>query len=210
MNADPIARAYRFVEHVAFGHALESARFCFLPLISDARRILILGEGDGRFLTRLVQQNRRSEIDVIDSSARMLDLARRSTASPRVRFHHQDALHAPLPAGPYDLVVTHFFLDCFTSDEAATVIPKIADSIGPEGRWLLCEFRQPEGALRRLHANLWLAVMYRFFRVTTGLKPLQLPPYEPLLTTAGFHRTHYHEARLGLITSQLWQSAPTG
>ena len=57
MNADRIARSYRWLEYAAFGVALERARFDFLRCAAEARRVLILGEGDGRFLARRVPRS---------------------------------------------------------------------------------------------------------------------------------------------------------
>lgn len=94
MNADPLAASYRWLEYAAFGRALERCRFEFLQRAVAARRILILGEGDGRFLARLVECHPHAEIVIVDSSARMLDLARRrlpASAQARVEFQHLDA-----------------------------------------------------------------------------------------------------------------------
>ena len=57
MNADRIASGYRWLEYAAFGLALEQARFDFLSRAAGARRVLILGEGDGRFLARLLDES---------------------------------------------------------------------------------------------------------------------------------------------------------
>ena len=62
MNADPIASSYRWLEYAAFGLALENARFDFLSHAAAARRVLILGEGDGRFLARLLRCNRQARV----------------------------------------------------------------------------------------------------------------------------------------------------
>src|SRR5438270_9458495 len=40
----------------------------------------------------------------------------------RVKFHHADFLRWVPPEEPYDLVVTHFFLDCFDRDRLSHVI----------------------------------------------------------------------------------------
>ncbi|MEO8026394.1 MAG: class I SAM-dependent methyltransferase [Bryobacteraceae bacterium] len=208
MNADRIAAVYRWIEYAAFGRALEARRFATLDEAAGARSALILGEGDGRFVAELVRRQPAIRVDVVEASARMIALARQrvsESARERVRFVCQDALTEPLPQpGGYDLVVTNFFLDCFESREAAAVIAKCAAALEPGGRWLVGEFREPSRGVARLHARAWLAVMYLFFRWTTGLRPRRLPPWEDLLRSAGLVLVREQRARFGLLVSQVW------
>lgn len=208
MNADRIAAVYRWIEYAAFGRALERARFAFLDVTAKARRILILGEGDGRFLSQLLRTNPAAAVDVIDSSAAMLSLARQRIAAlphQNVRFHQADVLRGSVPAGTYDLIVTNFFLDCLTGDETANLIDRLESTLVPGGFWIVGEFQEPPRGLRRWHARLWLFAMYRFFRLTTGLRPQRLPPYGALLRSVHLELLQERQARFGLITSQLWR-----
>jgi SAM-dependent methyltransferase len=206
MNADPIARAYRWFEYAAFGFALEDARFEFLSHATTARRVLILGEGDGRFLSRLLECNRRASITVIDSSARMIDLARQRTpASERSRVQFLNSDWSVLPAASFDLVVSHFFLDVLDHCQATAAIAQVSAALTPGSAWLISEFQVPASGIRRLHARLWLRAMYAFFALTTGLRASTLPPYRDCLTRCGFTEIDYKERRFGLIRSQVWR-----
>ncbi len=208
MNADRIAVSYRWLEYAAFGLDLEHARFDFLSHAATASRVLILGEGDGRFLARLLKCNRRTSVAVIEASARMIELARRRVPArerSRVQFHQIDAVGHAMPDGPFDLVVSHFFLDILNCRDAEAVIFKVSASLAPGSIWLVSEFQEPPGRVRRLHARLWLAAMYGFFRMTTGLRALKLPPYRELLTLGGLVEITHSERRLGLIRSQVWR-----
>jgi ubiquinone/menaquinone biosynthesis C-methylase UbiE len=208
MNADPLARIYRWVEYAAFGHALERARFAFLPEARSARRVLIFGEGDGRFVARFADANPEARVSVIDASARMLGLAERRLSDPakqRVELLHRNALIDPLPGGSFDLIVTNFFLDCFSQADAQSLVARAVSKLDTGGRWLVAEFQEPPQAARRLHARLWLTAMYAFFRVTTGLETRSLPPYASLLASAGLVRVAQRESWFGLIVSQLWR-----
>ena len=44
------------------------------------------------------------------------------------------------------------------------------------GFWLVSEFQEPAGGLRRLHARLWLRVMYSFFAITGSAQESDGPP----------------------------------
>jgi SAM-dependent methyltransferase len=207
MKADPIAGAYRWLEYAAFGSTLEQARFDFLPRAADARRILILGEGDGRFLARLLECNRHAAIAVVESSARMIYLASQRVPAAdqaRVQFYHLDAAAGPLPEGPFDLAVTHFFFDILEPREAEAVVMKMNALLGPEACWLLSEFQVPAAKFRGLHARLWLWTMYRFFQAATGVRATELSPYRDLLVSCGWSEAEHRERRLSLIRSQMW------
>jgi ubiquinone/menaquinone biosynthesis C-methylase UbiE len=199
VNCDPIAGWYRWLEYIGFGGALQRRRTAFLRDVADARRILVLGEGDGRFLVRLVEQNGSAAIDYVDLSERMLQLARERAGSERVHFHRGDALKIPLPEGEYDLVCTHFFLDCLNDQNAAVLVDRVARASAPGARWLVSEFRE---------AGMWrraiVGVLYWFFRLTTGLQTRRVVDYRPLLTQRGFQLVRQETARLGLLISELW------
>jgi ubiquinone/menaquinone biosynthesis C-methylase UbiE len=208
MNADRIASSYRWLEYVAFGLALERARFDFLSHAGEARRVLILGEGDGRFLARLLSCNRHARIAVVESSARMIELALQRVPSGeryRVEFHQVDASAGVLPSGPFDLAVAHFFLDSLNHRDAEAVVTQVNALLYPNAFWLLSEFQEPAGGLRRLHACVWLHTMYRFFAITTGLRASRLPPYRDVLVRCGLSEIEHRERRFGLIRSQVWR-----
>jgi ubiquinone/menaquinone biosynthesis C-methylase UbiE len=208
MNADRIASSYRWLEYAAFGVALEEARCDFLSHAAAARRVLILGEGDGRFLARLLRSNRNACVAILESSGRMIELAH-SRVTPgdrsRVEFLQIDAVAHPLPAGPFDCVVSHFFLDILNCHDAEAVIGKVSTLLSPGAIWLVTEFQEPPGGVRRVHARLWLAAMYGFFAMTTGLRASRLPPYRKMLERSGLVEVDHRERRFGLIRSQVWR-----
>lgn len=204
MNCDPIARWYRWLEYIGFGRALERRREAFLHDVADARRALVLGEGDGRFLARLVPEMFRTPgaaIDYIDLSARMLKLAR-ERAGDRVNYIHGDALTLPLPPAEYDLIVTHFFLDCLDESEAAALVDRIAVAAAPNARWLISEFRAENWWSRPV-----IAALYLFFRITTGLKTRRLIDHHLWLQQHGFTLEKSERSRAGLLVSELWRIA---
>jgi ubiquinone/menaquinone biosynthesis C-methylase UbiE len=204
VNCDPIARWYRWLEYLGFAGELQRRRVAFLPHVADARRILVLGDGDGRFLVRLAGQNRMASIDAVDLSARMLALAR-SRAGDRVTYHQADALTMPLPEVRYDLIVSHFFLDCFDEAGAESLVARVARAASCDARWLISEFRQPARGLAAVWARVWLRGLYFFFRMTTGLKTNRLVDHRPLLERYGFRIIQEEPAWFGLLASELWR-----
>jgi ubiquinone/menaquinone biosynthesis C-methylase UbiE len=213
MNCDRLARSYRWLEYLRYGDALERCRSAMLDQIVDARKALVIGDGDGRFLTRLALQNRTVGIDAIDSSRRMIEIASerlmRSRCEDKVRIslrHCDIRITAPPDAG-YDLVVTHFFFDVFSTHELKQVINRVARWTEPEACWVVSEFDLPASAWKRAQARFWLRTMYSFFRIATNLRNQELPCWRPLLREAGFVPRKQVCFKGGFIVSELWQRA---
>ena len=204
MNCDPIARVYRWFEYAAFGRELERRRFRYLARVSNTQRALILGDGDGRFLVRLLASAPAAHIELVDSSQKMLDLARERASSPRVTYQHTDARALIVLPAQFDLVATHFFLDCFNREDLAKLIPRIAEAARPDATWLVSEFRQPPRGWSAAWAWVWLRVLYLFFRIATGLQVNRLTDHRPLLDASGFKLEQAEEVWFGLLASEVW------
>jgi SAM-dependent methyltransferase len=212
-NFNPIARPYRWLEYLTLGKALENCRLHYLPRLLHHRRALVIGDGDGRFLAQLLTHNQRIHADAIDTSSTMLELLRQrcEAAAPdtniRLRTHHTNVLTATLE-GPYDLVVTHFFLDCFTQPDLNTLVNRIAPALDPGATWLISDFRLPAGPMH-LPARLLIRTLYSTFRLLTGLRTTHLPNHATPLTHAGLTRISHQHRLAGILTTELWQTQPT-
>jgi SAM-dependent methyltransferase len=206
MQIGRLAPWYRWIEYAAYGRALERRRFAFLRRLAGARHVLVLGEGDGRTVARLLKIAPQAQFDVVEVSPEMIALARgRVGDSRRVHFQQGDARTHEWLAGGYDGIVTNFFLDCFTDDDLTHLVPKLADALAPEGIWIVGEFAIPPRGWRRLHARTWIWTMYRFFGITTGLRAQRLPAIERLMREAGMMRVEQQSERAGLMISEVWR-----
>jgi SAM-dependent methyltransferase len=202
MNCDAIARHYQWMEFAVFGRSLERCRARFLPELSNVRRALLLGDGDGRFLRRLLENCPNLQADYVDRSAKMLAIARRRAGNNRVSFQRADVLSDALPLAEYDLVAAHFFFDCFDCEQLRQVIERVA-SAAPGAQWLVSEFGEAEGWLS-IPSGLLIWMMYRFFGLTTGLKTRRLTDHRPLMRAAGFRLARRDKWAGGLLASELW------
>jgi SAM-dependent methyltransferase len=195
VNCDRIAPWYRWIEYAGFGRTLERRREAFLSEVSDVRRVLTLGDGDGRALAALLAAAPHACVDYIDVSARMLELARTRAGTNHVNYRCEDARTAPLPDAAYDLIVTHFFLDCFDESDLEPLIARLSNAAAPQARWLISEFR----------GNGWLVrSLYFFFRLATGLRTRRLVDHHPLLKRHGYRLARHEDAWRGLLASELW------
>lgn len=206
---DRIARPYRWLEYASFGTMLERCRFYRIPQLASARRALVLGDGDGRFLARLLAANPELRADAIDSSPAMLRLLESRVAAgharDRVCIHQSDALTF-VPAGKYDLVITHFFLDCLTTEEVAILAERIRRHLVPGDPWVVSEFAIPAG-MAAVPARAVVGGLYLAFRMITGLRTRSLPEYATALTNAGFVLEDRKKFVCGLLVSDVWKFA---
>ena len=124
----------------------------------------------------------------------------------RVRFFEQDIL-SWTPPGFYDLIVTNFVLDCFPQSELKLIVQKLAGLATPGAYWLLADFCIPETSFTCVHAKIWLATLYWFFRSTTEIRAKRLVDPTPELQTNGFVCFTRSQCRLCLVKSELWPNA---
>jgi ubiquinone/menaquinone biosynthesis C-methylase UbiE len=209
---DLVARPYRWLEYLTLGKSLENCRLHYLSQLLDRRHALVLGDGDGRFLAELLTQNPNLRADAIDTSSTMLQLLRKrcEAAAPntvtRLRIRNANALTVPLEdsEGSYDLVVTHFFLDCLTQPELDTLITRVVPTLTPGALWLISDFRIPRGPMH-LPARILIRSLYLAFRILTGLRTTHLPNHATPLKQSGLTRIAQQYRLAGILTTEIWQ-----
>jgi SAM-dependent methyltransferase len=209
MSFDTLAPHYRWMEKVVAGNVLQRARLAHLAALDEAREVLLVGEGPGRFLGPLRQRRPDAHITVLDQSPAMLAQARQVDASPLTSFVVADLRSwSPLASAGWDAVVTHCVLDCFDPSTLRKVINTLASALGSQAHWLLTDFTVPKRpGWRRLRARGAHALMYGAFRLLTGLEARRLTPPEPWLSAAGFTLQQRQTFNHDLIHADHWQRA---
>jgi ubiquinone/menaquinone biosynthesis C-methylase UbiE len=210
MSFDVLAPHYRWMEIISAGDLLQCCRTAFLARIPTPQNVLILGEGNGRFLLKFRQQFPHTSVAVVDASARMLDLARKRVSRHAanldgIDFIHADALTWTPPSGSFDLIVTHFFLDCFRADQLKVLIQKLARAAAPGANWLLADFQAAPAGWRRQRSRAILWLMYRFFVAATRLSARTLTAPDSLLARHGFKLRSREVYDWELLHSDWWQ-----
>jgi ubiquinone/menaquinone biosynthesis C-methylase UbiE len=206
---DLLAPAYQFLEKITYGPLLHWCRTAHLDQLRDSSRALILGDGDGRFLVELLKANPRVIVDSLDISAGMLNLARRRVdslrdATGRVHFTQADARACAWPGQRYDLIITNFFLDCFSAADLEPIIDHVAGAALPGAIWLDGDFRMPPGKWTRLLARIMLATMYLFFGMATRLTTRRLTDPATRIQANGFTLHSERTWLKGFLSSRLW------
>lgn len=183
---DWLARWYKPLEFMLFGSTLMQARLAGLAWIQShvaPKRVLVLGDGDGRLLERILDVMPSARVTSVDFSSAMIRrqkaLVARRKLQHRVTWIHTDALRWKPDACGFDVVVFAFFLDAFTSAELDQHLSGWIDGVRLGGILYYVDF-VPADRVRGLFASriarCRLAMMHVLFRIVTKLPNRQLPP----------------------------------
>ena len=104
-------------------------------------RVLELGVGTGQTSRRVLALHPSAELIGIDESAEMLAAAAMHVPVADLRVHR---LEDPLPEGPFDLVVSALAVHHLDGVGKADLFARIADRLGPDGRFVLGDVVVPE------------------------------------------------------------------
>jgi len=209
MNFDRIAPHYRWLEMLCAGPLLQRCRTAFLGEIQSPRHALIVGEGNGRFLADFLRAHPEAQVTCVEASAVMLRLARARLAASGLDSRSVELLQADIltwtpPIRRFDLLVTHFFLDCFHADQLAAIVARLAAAAAPEARWLVADFREPACGFAKWRARAIIQSLYFFFRSVARLSATRLTPPDALLVRHGFVLRERRTLDWGLLHSASW------
>lgn len=209
-NFNGLARVYRWLEIFTFGPWLQRCRVAFLGELAECRDALVIGDGDGRFTAALLNSNDSLQVDAVDISFAMLValLCQAGHNADRVRTLCADARTWEMANPPYDLVATHFFLDCLTGQEVGELASRLRPNLAPDALWVVSEFAIPEGWFGRFVARPVVWLLYLSFGILTGLNVRALPDHATALRVAGFRLNRRRTWLGGLLVSELWSAGP--
>lgn len=162
---DFVAPYYGLLSRLVFGNTLKRAQKYFLFNIPESARVLIIGGGTGDILLALDQLGRAIEVVYVERSAEMLQLSKgRSLGNITVEFIH--GTQDNIPASPFDVIITAFFLDVFDKRKLPVVMGKLHHCLKPSGLWLQTDFVRTG---KRRH-RLLIRLMYHFFRIVACME----------------------------------------
>ena len=201
-----LARIYRWLEWSSFGPILWRCRCAFLAEMKGRQAALIIGDGDGRFTAQLLEENPYITVHALDASESMLRQLMLDGGRNADRVHTQltDARHLNLAPRKFDLVTTHFFLDCLTTDEVESLAMHLRNAMVADAAWVVSEFAIPSNWYGRIIARPLVAGLYAAFGFLTGLGIRQLPEHRKALHRAGFALAKQRKWLWGLLVSELW------
>lgn len=208
---DRLALAYQMIEWVVFGGRLQAARVALLDELPPWQCMLILGDGDGRLLHAIVQRMSEGSdqtIVSVDQSESMLSRQRQRTAnysaSRQIEWIKGDALSFIPHRHSFDVIVTPFFLDCFSEEQLQIALPRWFDGLRRNGKWYYVDFVIPESGWRRIGAAWLSRIMHCFFRLMTGLPNAELLNVAAMLRQLGLEPEYQTNRFGGMIATAIY------
>lgn len=204
-----IAPFYPTIEVLVFGAKLTRARNAALALIPANANILLLGEGNGRFLTELLTCHPQARVTCVEPSAGMR-AAQRKRLLKRLGKVPENLIWIDAriqdwsaPESRYDAIVAHFFFDLFSADEIDAVVAKVTRAATPSATLFVAEFESLPSRWSGLFSRLLIRTMYLFFALATKLKTTHIPPWPQALQHSGWTRQSSNDTP-AMIRAHVW------
>lgn len=180
-----LASIYDFLGGIVFLGSLHRSQIHFLSRLQKIENVLIVGGGTGRFLVELLKLGKVEKLTYVDISAGMISQAKKKVqkigALDKVDFICGGL--DSIPDKEYDLICTHYFLDCFEEVELSGIMKKFKKLLSKEGVWHFTDFYLDSSS--SIFRKCFVAFLYRFFKVFCGLKVKKLPNFKLLFLENG-------------------------
>ena len=207
---DRVAWCYDALTGLVFGPALQRAQLAALAGLPQGNpHVLILGGGTGWVLTEVLRRRPHATALYLEASPNMLARARARLArecpqaTAQVAFRH--GTQATLgPAESFDALITFFVLDCIALPDLVGALVQLRAAQRPAAPWLLADFRPARRGWRRV----LLALMYTFFRLSTGLRARVLPDLPAALAGLGLRPSQQGRFYAGAVEAAVFTEAP--
>lgn len=206
---DLLSPVYDFLQKLVFGKSLVRAQNHFLSSVRKSGAVLIVGGGTGKILVEMLRLETGQNYHYVDISRRMLRATKRRVRRyfsaekrygerPSIRYICGDISRMPLAR--YDLIVTPFVLDCFGDQELSVLMPRLAESLTPDGAWLFTDFHIPQGFLH-YPARLLIRCLYFCFNRVCELERVSLPDFSQFFGKALLQKRLEYFYLHGILTT---------
>ena len=207
-----IAPFYHAVSMICSFNRIHKSQIWLLSKGMKFSKVLIIGGGDGRFLLEAMKQGLSEQYYYIDISNAMIKLAqgkieKQSNLSLNsvvfICGSYQD-----IPKNrKFDLIVTPYFLDCFSDDELFLVVAKLHTQLTIEGTWFFTDFNIPEDITRSFIFKNIIQILYRFFNLFCDLEVNHLPDFNKEFCKYKFSILHEKYFLGGLLVSRIYKKS---
>ena len=201
-----LAPIYDLLGSVVFMGALHKSQVELIQHIPNSEKVLILGGGTGKFLVDLLKANSFKSVTYVDVSPGMISKAKkklkRLDTGTEVNFICGGL--EDIPVEKYDLICTHYFLDCFEEGALSSVMLHLKSYMKADGKWHFSDFYLDETSsfLRKR----FVSFLYWFFRISCGLKVRSLADFTKAFKEINFKLEREKYFKKGLLRTAIYSS----
>lgn len=206
-----IAPFYNVVSTIASFNKIHESQIWLLSKRMKFSKVLIMGGGDGKFLLEAMKQGLSDQYCFIDISDAMIKLAQckiekqLSNSTSSVVFICGSYQEIPKNQ-KFDLIVTPYFLDCFSDDELLLVVAKLHSQLTIEGTWFLTDFNIPKDSFRSFIFKNIIQLLYGIINLFCDLGINRLPDFNMEFCKYEFTIIHEKYFLGGLLVGRIYKN----
>lgn len=192
-NFNLIAPIYDRLSFMVFGRTLRDAQIKNLNDVQPACKVLIVGGGTGEVLEWL--PNADLHVTFVELSKGMLEKAKIRNGRldrNKVEFVNTDVMKIQ---GTFDLIITNFFLDCFSPEKLQIVLAHLKTLLDSSGQIFVTDFVNSD----KLKHRMLLKLMHSFFRIFSSLESKELADIPSAIEQAGFRKIRFQKLEQGFL-----------
>lgn len=197
---DRLAKHYDFLSRLVFFKSQVRAQTEQLIYIKDCKHLLVVGGGTGWILNDLNDLTTIINITFVESSVKMIALAKKVNTHHHIEFVHND-IENYNTSMKFDSVLTPFLFDNFDEIKAEKVFVQIDKMLVEKAMWIYIDFR--------LDGTWWkscvLKAMYLFFNFMGVVKVSVLPKMENAFATKKYNLSSEKHYYGGFIEAKVYQ-----
>ena len=195
-----LAPYYNFLLYLSGGYLIKAQRK-LIPFIEETSKALLVGEGTGNFLSKLIASNKVKTIFCLDISEKMIQICQKknkqsvSSLGGNKRVHYiigdlfclypnnlLDANQHLNNKSLFSLITTNFFLDQFKEHELEKIMQRLDMLLTPGGYWYFTDFTLPKNFFQK---NL-VKGLYIFFQKVCNIEADKVPDYHRHFLERGY------------------------
>ena len=197
---DHLAKHYDFLSRLVFFKSQVCAQTEQLNYLEDCKNLLIVGGGTGWILKELNGLSNPINITFVETSAKMVDLAKKVYTHHKVDFVLQDIERYKADI-KFDSVLTPFLFDNFDDSKAEKVFEQIDVMLVEKAIWIYTDFSL-DG---KWWQNILLKTMYLIFNLIKVVKVNTLPNMQNAFATYGYELRNEKLYYSGFIEAKVYQ-----
>jgi ubiquinone/menaquinone biosynthesis C-methylase UbiE len=180
-----IAPFYDGLAKMIFGNTIMDSQKFLIAAIPPNSAVLIIGGGTGWILEEIAKIHSKGlKITYIELSEKMIKLSERKDFGENKVFFINQAIQDVVLNETFDVVITPFVIDNFSTATADVLFKKIDKSLVSDAIWLFADFQI--GETNTLWKKAFLKLMYIFFKISCNIQATHLPDTSALFEKYGF------------------------